>query len=43
VVHHVVVGLEVDDVVVDGAYGYPHGWSGKMILMNATLSSDVGA
>jgi hypothetical protein len=24
-------------------HGHPHGWSGKMILMNATLSVDVGA
>jgi hypothetical protein len=35
--HHALEGE-----VVDGAHGDPHGWSMK-ILMNATLSGDVGA
>jgi hypothetical protein len=35
VLHH---ALEVE--VVDGAHGYPHGWTVK-ILMSATLSDDV--
>jgi hypothetical protein len=39
-VHH---ALEVEDEVVVDAHGHPHGWSGKKILMNATLSGDVGA
>jgi hypothetical protein len=37
-VHH---ALEVEDEVVDDAHDHQYGWSGKMILMNATLSSDV--
>jgi hypothetical protein len=41
----VVVGLHdaLEGEVVDGAHDDSHGWSGKKILMNATLSSDVGA
>jgi hypothetical protein len=30
----------IEGEVVDGAHGYPHGWSVK-ILMNVTLSGDV--
>jgi hypothetical protein len=39
----VVVGLHdaLEGEVVDGAHGDSHGWSGKKILMNATLSGDV--
>jgi hypothetical protein len=33
--------LEVEDVVVDGTHGHPHGWSVNTILMNVTLSDDV--
>jgi hypothetical protein len=29
--------------VVDGAHGDSHGWSGKKIIMNVTLSGDVVA
>jgi hypothetical protein len=38
--HH---ACEVEDEGVDDAHGHPHGWSVKKILMNATLSDDVGA
>jgi hypothetical protein len=41
----VVVGLHdaLKGEVVGGAHGYSHGWSGKKILMNTTLSGDGGA
>jgi hypothetical protein len=38
--HH---ACEVEDEVVRDAHGHPHGWSGKKILMSATLSVDIGA
>jgi hypothetical protein len=38
--HHV---CEVEDEVVGDAHGHLHGWSGKKILMSATVSVDVGA
>jgi hypothetical protein len=41
----VVVGLHdaLEGEVVDGSHGDSHGWNGKKILMNATLSGDGGA
>jgi hypothetical protein len=32
---------EVEDEGVDDVHGHPHGWSGKMILTNVTMSSDI--
>jgi hypothetical protein len=40
---HVGGAFEAEDEVVVDAHGHPHGWSGKKILMSATLSGDVGA
>jgi hypothetical protein len=39
----VVVGLHdaLEGEVGDRAHGDSHGWSGKKILMNATLSGDI--
>jgi hypothetical protein len=39
----VVLHFALEGEVVDGAHGHSHGWSGKKIVMNATLSGDVVA